>query len=630
MRSAALISVLVVYALGASLALTREFLPASESALGARTVSRVSFQLGRSQGGRPIMAVRAGDPHGARVLVVGCIHGTECAGVPVANALARLHPRLDLWIVPNLNPDGYAHGSRQNGRGVDLNANWSSEWRGGGRAWDVYYPGPRPFSERETRLGRNLILRIRPRVTIWFHQHMNLVWAWGPSSAAGRIYAREAGMRFYHHHWLHGTATNWQNHQLPGSASFTVELPAGSLSPQQVRRQARAVLRLGAALRGSVAAIRSRMIPLRARPAAWMMRAQRLIGGAPASLSVAKDGRLVYAHGGTFARPPASNEKLLLSMTLLDRFGPAYRIPTTVEGARPASGSVAGDLWLVGHGDPQLNDTALDRLAHELRSTGIRAVQGSVIGVTTTFTRERWAPGWQPIALQFIGLPTALTFDANTGPRGFVFDPERRAAAALTADLRRLGVRVSGPPKAGPEPADKHVLAIIRSAPLVEILRRQNLNSLNLDAEVLDKMLGAAVLGPPGSIAKGARAIRSWAKKHGVEAVARDGCGLSYANRISTNGMVRLLAAVSSTRWASALRSTLPSAGKGTLAGRLAGLRVRAKTGTLLKQVSALSGWVWLERSHRWGEFSVLSRGLPKAEALRLEDGLVALIAAHA
>ena len=194
------------------------------------------------------MVVRAGDSHGTRVLVVGCIHGTECAGLAVARALERARTGSDIWVVRNLNPDGYARGTRQNGRGVDLNANWSSEWRGGGRPWDVYYPGPRPFSERETRIGRDLILRIRPRVTIWLHQHLNLVWAWGPSTAAGRIYARAAGMRFYLRHWLHGTATNWQNHRLPGSASFTVELPAGRLSLQQVRRHVEAVLRLGASL----------------------------------------------------------------------------------------------------------------------------------------------------------------------------------------------------------------------------------------------------------------------------------------------------------------------------------------------------------------------------------------------
>jgi protein MpaA len=206
--------------------------------------------LGRSEQGRPIDAIRVGNPKGTRVLVFGCIHGTECAGIAIARALEQARTKLDLWIVPNLNPDGYARGSRQNGRGVDLNANWSAQWHGGGRPWDVYYPGPRPFSERETRIARNLILRIRPVVTIWYHQHMNLVWAWGQSSSAGRIYADAARMHFYHHHWLNSTATNWQNHHLPDSAAFTVELPAGSLTPQQVRRHVHAVLVVAAAACG--------------------------------------------------------------------------------------------------------------------------------------------------------------------------------------------------------------------------------------------------------------------------------------------------------------------------------------------------------------------------------------------
>jgi protein MpaA len=195
-----------------------------------------------------IVAYRTGDPAGVPVLVVGCIHGTECAGIAIARALERVRTGLDLWIVPNLNPDGYAAGTRQDARGVDLNRNWSSQWPGGGRPWDTYYPGPRPFSERETRIARDLILRIQPQATIWFHQHMNLVWAWGPSTGAGRIYAHAAGMRFYHHHWLRGTAVIWQNHELPDTASFVVELPAGRLSPARVRRHVHAVLELGARL----------------------------------------------------------------------------------------------------------------------------------------------------------------------------------------------------------------------------------------------------------------------------------------------------------------------------------------------------------------------------------------------
>jgi D-alanyl-D-alanine carboxypeptidase/D-alanyl-D-alanine-endopeptidase (penicillin-binding protein 4) len=186
---------------------------------------------------------------------------------------------------------------------------------------------------------------------------------------------------------------------------------------------------------------------------------------------------------------------------------------------------------------------------------------------------------------------------------------------------------VDGAPRAGGEPSGEHVLARSSSAPLADILRRQNLSSVNLDAEVLNKMLGGSVFGAPGSTAKGARAIRRWARRHGVRVVTRDGSGLSYGDGVSTDGLVRLLAAAGAEPWVPALRASLPSAGEGTLSGRLAGLRVRAKTGTLLREVSALSGWVRLRGTRRWAEFSVLSRGLPKWRAVAIEDRLATIIA---
>jgi hypothetical protein len=202
------------------------------------------IQLGRSAQGRPIVAVREGNAHGARVLVVGCIHGNECAGIAIIHALEHVRTSAELWLIPDLNPDGRAHRTRQNADGVDLNANWSSDWQAGGKPWDFYYGGRYPFSERESRIARNLIERIHPRITIWYHQHMNVVWAWGPSTGAARLYAHVSGMRFYHHAWLAGTAANWQNHHYPDAASFTVELPAGTLTQGQIAKQVRAVLTL--------------------------------------------------------------------------------------------------------------------------------------------------------------------------------------------------------------------------------------------------------------------------------------------------------------------------------------------------------------------------------------------------
>src|SRR5580765_1913594 len=85
-------------------------------AVPARTV-----MLGRSSQGRPIRAVEFGNPAGTPGLVVGCVHGNETAGIAVARALVRSDPSdLDLWIVPDLNPDGVPAATRQNAHGVDL------------------------------------------------------------------------------------------------------------------------------------------------------------------------------------------------------------------------------------------------------------------------------------------------------------------------------------------------------------------------------------------------------------------------------------------------------------------------------------------------------------------------------
>jgi protein MpaA len=200
-----------------------------------------SLVVGHSVDHRPVELVHIQGP-GPRVLVVGCIHGNECAGMAVIAALRRAHPREDLWLVPTLNPDGLARDTRQNAHGIDLNRNFPSGWRPFGPPGSVYAAGARPWSEPETRIARAVVSRVHPAYTIWFHQHLDLVWAYGRSSAAGRRYARLSGLRSYHHPWLAGSSTNWQNHLAAGGASITVELPAGRLDAHGLARQVRAVL----------------------------------------------------------------------------------------------------------------------------------------------------------------------------------------------------------------------------------------------------------------------------------------------------------------------------------------------------------------------------------------------------
>ena len=184
-------------------------------------------QLGRSWEGRPIEIVRAGDPGSThRVLVVGCIHGNECAGMAVTRLLARVgrEAPADLWVLGNLNPDGLAHRTRGNARGVDLNRDFDT------------------FSQRESRIARTLIRRLRPDVTLWFHQPQAVVRAWGRSRAAARRYARLVREPYRSIEWPRGAATRWQNGL--GQTAFVVELPPGPLTPAAARRHAEAVLGL--------------------------------------------------------------------------------------------------------------------------------------------------------------------------------------------------------------------------------------------------------------------------------------------------------------------------------------------------------------------------------------------------
>jgi len=364
----------------------------------------------------------------------------------------------------------------------------------------------------------------------------------------------------------------------------------------------------------------------------WMRRIDALVQGHHVSVAVGAGGSFLYRNHATTLRTPASNEKLLLSMALFDALGPDATITTAVKStAAPSSGVIDGNLWIIGRGNPEIGKPAMANLAKQVAAAGITRIRGRVFGGTAYFSRDWWAPGWKPnFPADEIALPTSLTFQGNVGPAGgHIRDPERRAAKSLSAALRARGVAVTGKPGMGVPPSGLKPLATLTSDPLHEIVHRMDIDSINFDAEVLGKLLGAVVEGVPGSIAKCAAAVEAFTKSHHVQVQAYDCSGLSYDDRVAPLGMVRLLWAADDAAWGSVLRSSLPHAGQGTLVGRLKGIRVRAKTGTLTS-ISALSGWVWLESAGAWGEFSILSRGMSKTKASRIEDAIVRTVSAHA
>jgi murein peptide amidase A len=205
--------------------------------------------LGHSVDGRQIEALevgRAGAP--VRVLVVGCIHGNEPAGIAIADALAqgRAVRGADLWILPDLNPDGVAADARQNADGVDLNRNFPWQWRPLGPPGTTFYAGPRALSEPESQIAQRLVLRVRPQVSIWFHQHLDVVDESGGDVRIERRFASLVQLPLRRLTRYAGSATGWENHTLPGTTSFVVELPAGHVSLERVGIFTRAIRSLAA------------------------------------------------------------------------------------------------------------------------------------------------------------------------------------------------------------------------------------------------------------------------------------------------------------------------------------------------------------------------------------------------
>jgi N-acetylmuramoyl-L-alanine amidase/Zinc carboxypeptidase len=207
--------------------------------------------IGHSVEGRPIRAVRVGSPRAPiRVLVVGTVHGNEQGGGQVVARLRRATPPrgVALWIVDDLNPDGSAANRRQNANGVDLNRNFPYRWRAQQRPGDPYYSGTGSLSEPESRAAAELVGRVRPRVTLWYHQALRMVVDSGGDPALERLYAARSGLPVRDLPNYHGTATSWQNHTFRGDSAFVVELPGGRLSARVAARNARAAMALARAV----------------------------------------------------------------------------------------------------------------------------------------------------------------------------------------------------------------------------------------------------------------------------------------------------------------------------------------------------------------------------------------------
>jgi D-alanyl-D-alanine carboxypeptidase len=107
-------------------------------------------------------------------------------------------------------------------------------------------------------------------------------------------------------------------------------------------------------------------------------------------LNCLQSGREIYSHRGGELLVCGSNRKLFLSAAALLALGKSFSLNTPVYCADTSrEGTLNGALYIRGAGDPLLTRKDLDRLATDIASSGVRHIEGNIVGDGTAFTASR-------------------------------------------------------------------------------------------------------------------------------------------------------------------------------------------------------------------------------------------------
>lgn len=101
---------------------------------------------------------------------------------------------------------------------------------------------------------------------------------------------------------------------------------------------------------------------------------------------------------------PASTLKLITTATALDMYGPDYRFKTKLEysGTISSDGTLHGDIYIIGSGDPTLGsensnipaDQFISNCVNAIKNAGIKAIRGRIIADGSICDNEGISPYW--------------------------------------------------------------------------------------------------------------------------------------------------------------------------------------------------------------------------------------------
>jgi len=272
---------------------------------------------------------------------------------------------------------------------------------------------------------------------------------------------------------------------------------------------------------------------------------------------LAQDGTVLYDDRGASAVTPASVEKLVVSDAALTELGTAFRYDTLFAATRtPAGGSLNGDFWVAGSGDPSLRSEDLAGGVRALHNAGIQTIHGRVVVDGSALAGGEINPLWNADDgnEDFMSATSGISIDEDTvefdvtgmqpgesaevrvkpqsrgvryygsvatgggddvivaateTPNEFrlagnippgiqekywvpVHGIPQYAGRVVSALLQHSGIDVVHEPQTGTVPVDAQILWQHRSKPLPELIKHMLIFSDNHFAEQLMRTLGAA------------------------------------------------------------------------------------------------------------------------------------------
>jgi D-alanyl-D-alanine carboxypeptidase/D-alanyl-D-alanine-endopeptidase (penicillin-binding protein 4) len=136
----------------------------------------------------------------------------------------------------------------------------------------------------------------------------------------------------------------------------------------------------------------------------------------------ATSGSTLYSRYGSRSTTPASNTKIATAAAAMHVLGPDYRFKTeVVRRGKVVNGTLRGNLYLKGFGDPTTLRSDFQALARSVAAKGIRRVSSKLVADASFFDSVRYSPYWSTgyasdyYAAQISALTAAPNADYDAG-----------------------------------------------------------------------------------------------------------------------------------------------------------------------------------------------------------------------